>query len=201
MTTSISLPLIHEHQSPLCDKRHHSISELQQSPSTVPCLKKTGELRLFSFSKSVITFLDYVVCVSCPNIHLLQATLFPLSHTNTGTALGKHRAYVLSLSHQSSLLLAWGPSSPLSSWRTSSRLCTRVEPHAASTNPLTGHQHLRTTAPQWGWGATMVSVPSSLSLASHSFRAHFNDKQKLSFEILSQEANLTFPGILGTGGE
>ena len=47
----------------------------------------------------------------------------------------------------------------------------------------------------------MVSVPSSLSLTSHSFREHFNDKQKLSFEILSQEANLTFPGILGTGGE
>ena len=159
MTTSISLPLIHEHQSPLCDKRHHSISELQQSPSTVPCLKKTGELRLFSFSKSVITFLDYVVCVSCPNIHLLQATLFPLSHTNTGTALGKHRAYVLSLSHQSSLLLAWGPSSPLSSWRTSSRLCTRVEPHAASTNPLTGHQHLRTTAPRWGGGQRWCLSP------------------------------------------
>ena len=135
--------------------------------------------------------------VSCPNINLLQATLFLLSHSNTGTALGKHRAYVLSLSHQSSLLLAWGPSSPLSSWRTSSRLHAKVEPHAASTNPLTGHQHLGTMAPR---GATVVSVPS-LSLVSHRFRAHFKDKQKLSFEMLSQEANRTFPGILGTGGE
>lgn len=45
-----------------------------------------------------------------------------------------------------------------------------------------------------------VSVPS-LSLTSHRFRAHFHDKQKLSFEMLSQEANRTFPGTPGTGGE
>ena len=87
MTTSISLPLIHEHQSPLCDKGHHSISELQRSPSTVPCLKKTGELRLFSFSKSVITFLDYVVCVSLVQIFISFRPCFSLYLIQTLTQL------------------------------------------------------------------------------------------------------------------
>ena len=78
MTTSISLPLMHEHQSLLCDKVHHLNSELQGSPSTVPCLEKTGELRLFSFPKSVITFLEYVVCMRLVQILISFRPRFPL---------------------------------------------------------------------------------------------------------------------------
>lgn len=117
MTTSISLPLMHEHQSPLCDKMHHLISELQRSPSTVPCLKKTGELRLFSFSKSVITFLDYVMCMRLVQILISFRPHFFLYLIQTLAQLWENTGLMLlGLSHQSSLLLAWGPISPLSYW-------------------------------------------------------------------------------------
>ena len=63
------------------------------------------------------------------------------------------------------------------------------------------HQHLRTTAPHAGEGGGMVvSAPHLCHSPAIDSGRILMTKQKLSFEM-SQAANLTFPGTLGTGGE